>query len=161
MKRVVIKVEPRLLGRFEARFARNMRRSRVHKALLAGGKEVKQHLRSASQKVYYRGEYREGWYATIIGPNQMVISNKAPHFPNVEYGRRPNRAWPPHDPILKWVLSKGMGAGAVWPIRRKIGIVGIPGRPLYIKPTVQKNMEKIVQKRMLRFLDEALQMAAK
>ncbi len=158
--RVVINVEPRFLGRFEARFARNMRNRRIAKALRAGGREVTRRLRSASWAVYYQGAYREGWIAVPHGPTQLIITNKAPNFPYVEFGRRPG-TWPPHTPILKWVLAKGMSANAVWPVKAKIRYKGIAARPLLVKPQVQKMIERMMQKHMLRFVDKALMTAAR
>lgn len=49
----------------------------------------------------------------------------------VNDGRRPNSKMPPAKPIAEWMQAKGIDAKALYPIRRKIGKVGIQPRPFF------------------------------
>ena len=160
MPRIVISVKPRMLGRFENFFAREFRCRRIRKGLDAGTQDILLYLFAESQQVFYRGEYRNGWFAWP-GPASITIGNTAPHFMNVEMGRRPGATQPPLEPIRQWVLAKGMHAGAAFPVARAIGIRGIKSRPLFTTEATQNAMEKIMQKHLTRWIDKVLVRSAR
>jgi hypothetical protein len=153
-------VEPRMLGRFEKRLTGELRQSRIRRALKRAGDDIVHYLMVRSEPVFYMGDYRTGWYATARA-RDLVIGNRAKHFINVEKGRRAGAPMPPHAPLLRWVLSKGMQASAAFPVRRAISERGIEGRPLFFLEETQRHMQKLYQKRLVGFLDRALMKAAR
>ena len=53
-----------------------------------------------------------------------VVYNTAPHQYWAELGRKAKRAMPPHEPIMRWAISRGIPLEAVYPIRKKIAEEG-------------------------------------
>jgi hypothetical protein len=149
------RIEPSALGKLEQGIARQMRATRIAKQLRGAGREITQYLRSRSTAVYYKGDYRTGWYGRVLR-STLTVGNKAPHFIFVEKGRRPNRRMPPVGIIREWVLTKGMKAGAAFPVARAIGKRGIKARPFFLRPTTQARMDRIVEQRLNRWLDKVI-----
>lgn len=58
-----------------------------------------------------------------------VYSNRDYAEP-IEYGRPPG-SMPPRDPIIQWMMRKGIPLEAEWPIRMKIKREGIKARPVF------------------------------
>ena len=160
MPRVTVRVSPRALGRMEKKLAAGFRRQRVVVALRAAGRWMVMWLRAQSRDIVYKGAYRDGWYQRVRGAT-LVISNSAPHFPFVEYGRRAGKKQPPLKPIRDWVISKGMRADAAFPVARAIGRRGIRARPLFTKASTQKRIESEVNRRLLRWFDQVLVRSAR
>lgn len=55
-----------------------------------------------------------------------IVASPDTHFIVLEYGREPGKPMPPHQPIAEWAADKGIEASAVFPIRRAIGMRGLP-----------------------------------
>lgn len=155
---VAFRIQPSLLGRFEQHFAAGMRAQRILKAFEQAGKRIVDVLRVRTEMVLYKGRYRGGW-RTLATSNVLIVLNDQPHAIFVEAGRRPGKA-PPLPVIREWVLSKGMDAGAAFPIARKIARDGIKGRPAFFAEDMQKLMGRIVRSETSTYLDKLLVGAA-
>lgn len=105
------------------------------------------------------GAFLRGWRAEKVEQGARVF-NRAPHAAFVEEGRKPGKA-PPVAPIIKWMkqrgIAKGLKGGAkkiAWLIARAIGRRGLLGRKVMERSA--KEMEKVVQREVIRELDKAL-----
>lgn len=103
-------------------------------------------LRSIDKQYEDRGAIK----AWLVGSDQVQA-----YF--VEYGRKPNRRPPPVEPILRWIILKGIGSdrGLAFAIAKSIGKKGFKGRFPFWKAMVsmRPRIEEIFDRNLSREID--------
>jgi hypothetical protein len=153
----VIEIKAGQLGKFEGRFARELKNAQL-RAMHAVGKAAVRMLAFASKDIKDLGTYQVGWrYQAAF--TKLFLRNIAAHAVNVERGRRAGAAMPPLAPIRAWALRHGMSASAAWPIARAIARRGIPARPVLLKPENQRSIKQVWQAAMKGAVGDAARRA--
>jgi hypothetical protein len=153
----VIQIKAGELGKFEGRFAKELKQAQM-RAMHQVGKAAVRMLAFASKDVKDFGSYQTGWrYQAAF--TRLYLKNIVPHAVFVERGRRAGAAMPPIAPIRAWAIRHGMPASAAWPIARNIARRGIRPRPTLFRPDVQKSIQQVWTSAMSSAVNDAARRA--
>jgi len=102
-----------------------------------GRSEVLRESRRTTPRPRAWGNYERGWAVQSRADGAEIV-NRTKHAIFVERGRRPGKA-PPHAPIVRWVIQKGLSRQyprarkIAWAITKKIARKGVKARPILAK----------------------------